>query len=188
MNQFGNLFCSSGQSAIHIIKPDYTITEFENLSPYNTFGLHTNKDDQLLVCLQKSNSPGKIAIFSDKGMLVKELCLDSAGEPMFSAPRYVTETVGGEVCVTDNKQLIVVDVSGKSYSKYKPEEDWEGKSVIVDSNDNILSAVCPLEFVPLTIHVTSIQGRVLKRFTIEGPGMSGINVLAIDQQYEEPLL
>ncbi|XP_048775336.2 uncharacterized protein LOC125679931 [Ostrea edulis] len=188
VNRFGNLFCSSGQSAIHVIKPDYTITEFENLAPYNTFGLHTNKDDQLLVCLQKSNTPGKVAIFSDKGMLLKEICLDSADQPMFSAPRYVTETSKGDVCVVDNKHLIVVDASGKSCSKYKPEEDWEGKSIIVDSNDNLLSAVCPLEFVPLTVHVTSVKGRVLKRFTLEGPGMSGINALAIDQQYEEPVL
>lgn len=97
-------------------------------------------------------------------------------------------TSKGHICVVDDKQLVVVDPSGKSSSRTKPEEDWEGKSIITDMNDNLLTAVCPLEFGPLPIHVTSVDGRVVKRFTVEGPGISGINALAIDQQYEEPVL
>lgn len=188
VNKYGQLYCSSGSPAIHIIKKDHTITEFENLAPYSTYGLHINKDDMLFVCLQKSDSPGKIAIFSDNGMLLREICLDSAGQPMFSVPRYVTETSNGIICVVDDKSLIVVEESGKSCTKYKPEEDWEGKSLIVDMNDNLLSAVCPLEFGPLPIHVTDVNGHVLKRFILEGPGISGINALAFDHQYEQPVL
>lgn len=93
---------------------------------------------------------------------------------MFSVPRYVTVTSKGHICVVDDKQLVVVDPSGKSSSRTKPEEDWEGKSIITDMNDNLLTAVCPLEFGPLPIHVTSVDGRVVKRFTVEGPGIPAL--------------
>lgn len=188
VNRYGTLYCSSARPELHIIKPDHTITEFENLAPYSTYGLHTNAEDQLFVCLQKSDSPGKIAVFADNGMLLKEICFDFAGQPMFSVPRYVTVTSKGHICVVDDEHLVVVDPSGKSSSRSKPEEDWKGKSIITDMNDNLLSAVCPLDFVPLPIHITSVDGRVVKRFYVEGPGISGINALAIDQQYEEPVL
>lgn len=188
VNRYGVLYCSSGESTLHFIKPDHTIAEFENLAPYSTYGLHTNAEDQLFVCLQKRDSSGKIAIFADNGMLLKEICTDFAGQPMFSTPRFVTVTSKGHICVVDDEHLIVVDPSGKSSERYKPEDDWKGKSIITDMNDYLLSAVCPLEFVPLPIHVTSVDGRVVKRFIFEGPGISGVNALAIDQQYEEPVL
>lgn len=47
VNRYGTLYCSSARPELHIIKPDHTITEFENLAPYSTYGLHTNAEDQL---------------------------------------------------------------------------------------------------------------------------------------------
>lgn len=83
VNRYGTLYCSSARPELHIIKPDHTITEFENLAPYSTYGLHTNAEDQLFVCLQKSDSPGKIAVFADNGMLLKEICFDLLGSRCF---------------------------------------------------------------------------------------------------------
>ncbi|XP_078322919.1 uncharacterized protein LOC144622191 [Crassostrea virginica] len=188
VNRYGHLYCSSGKSELHVIQKNGTVTEFENLAPYFTYGLFMNAEDQLFVCLQKSDSPGKIAVFADTGMLLREICLDTTGEPMFSLPKYVTMTSSGIMCVVDNENLVVVDPSGTSSKKYKPEKDWIGKCIITDPNGNLLSAVCPLEFVPLPIHVTNVEGRVIKHFTVEGPGISGINALAIDEQYDEPVL
>lgn len=149
------------------------------------YGLYMNVEDQFFVCLQKSDFFGKIVVFVDNGMFLKEICFDFVGQLMFLVLRYVMVMFKGYICVVDDKQLVVVDLFGKLSLCIKLEEDWEGKFIIMDMNDNFLIVVCLLEFGFFFIYIISVDGRVVKCFIVEGFGIFGINVLVIDQQYEE---
>lgn len=123
------------------------------------------------------------------GMPVQEIMLDMDNEPIFKVPKYVTENASGQICVSDDGHLIIVEPSGKKYVKYKPtDETWIGKSLIVDKFDNLISSECPLKIRPQNIHIMNSKGENVKTFKLEGPKISGVNALAIDYQYDDPVI
>lgn len=188
VNQYGNLYCSSGTSSIIHVKKDFDMAEFADLSPCKTFGLHVTSDEHLLVCLEGPQM-SKVVKYSEMGMPVQQIILDMDNEPIFKLPKYVTENASGQICVSDDGYLIIVEPSGKKYVKYKPtDETWKGKSLIVDKFDNLISSECPLTIRPQNIHIMNSKGENVKTFQLEGPKISGVNALAIDYQYDDPVM
>jgi hypothetical protein len=188
VNQYGHLYCSSATSTIIRVKKDFDMAEFADLSPCKIFGLHVTEDEHLLVCVQGPQK-SKVVKFSEMGMLVQEIVLDTDSEPIFKLPKYITQNGSGQICVTDDKKLIIVEPSGKKYVKYQPVDNtWEGKALIIDKFDNLISSECPLKIRPQNIHIMNSRGESVKTFQLDGPKISGVNALAIDYQYDEPVM
>lgn len=189
VNKYGNLYCSSAQPAVHRVKKDYEISEFESFNPYKAFGIHVTDDERVLVCLQGPQGNSKVVVMSELGMMIQEIQNDQDNEPIFKTPKWLTQNANGQICVSDDRNLIIVEPSGKKYVKYRPtDETWEGKSLIVDKFDNLISSECPLKIRPQNIHIMNSRGESVKTFKLEGPKISGVNALSIDYQYDEPVM
>ncbi|XP_052057602.1 uncharacterized protein LOC127698262 [Mytilus californianus] len=190
----GNLYCSSRDRSINVVHLDtadsknYTICEFENMYPYLTRGIGTNKENHLLVLLWK-NDKSKIAIFSEQKMLIKEIQLDIDKTPIFNDTHYITQNNDGDIYLSGNSHLFCFKTQDMSYQCLQPsDETWEGKSLTIDPFNNLISTECPKCLRPLSIHVTNPMGEIIKTFTIQGPGMYGMNGLTVDYNEAEPVL
>ena len=189
VNKYGQLYVSSAERVIHRVTKDYDVTEFLNLAPFQTYGIHVTEEEKMLICLQGPKQESKIAIYSEMGMPLQEIKLGEDREPIFKAPKFVTQNARGEIFVADDRKLIVVQPSGKKYIRFQPEDaTWEGKSLILDKFGNLISTEFPKQGREQSIHVLSPQGESVKTFKLNGVKVIGLNALCIDYQYEEPVL
>lgn len=192
-DKHGNLYCSSRETSINVVHLDtadsnnYTICEFENFNPYLTRGIDTNKENHLLVLLWKEDQ-SKIAIFSEQKMLIKEIQLDIDKTPMFNEIHYIAQNNDGDLFLSGKSHLVCLK-RDMSYQCLRPsDETWKGKSLTLDPFNNLISTECPLSLRPLSILVTNSMGKIIKTFTIQGPGIYGMNGLKVDYYKEEPVL
>ncbi|XP_071164813.1 uncharacterized protein [Mytilus edulis] len=192
-DKHGNLYCSSRETSINVVHLDtadsnnYTVCEFENFNPYLTRGIDTNKENHLLVLLWKGDQ-SKIAIFSEQKMLIKEIQLDIDKTPMFNEIHYIAQNKDGDIFLSGKSHLVCLK-RDMSYQCLRPsDETWKGKSLTLDPFNNLISTECPLSLRPLSILVTNSMGKIIKTFTIQGPGIYGMNGLKVDYYKEEPVL
>ena len=196
----GNLLCINRDSNIREVRleqityyMDFTVYDFENMKPYCAYGLHINKDDCILVLLCNfKRIPVTITIFSNNRMRIKDIPLDVSEPPNSIDPWsycYITQNSKGQIFTINNHKLMVIEPCGLKYNCYQPADDtWEGKGLIIDPFDNLISSENPKNLRHQNIHITNSSGQILHKFTIEGPDICGMNDFEVDYQNDEPVL
>lgn len=194
----GDLYCCAGTDSkiltayyddVNKSSGSITLCEFENMAPLIARSLHINPLNQLLVLLGHGEKiKAKVTIFSPERMVLKEINIDYNQLLMKEDLLYITQNSEGKIYLSGPQTLVHVDVESDTCKYYNPGDGaWEGKRIIIDQQDNIISSESRNDG-DVKIHVTNHEGKIIKVFLLEGSTIWGINGLAVDSQEDEQLL
>lgn len=144
-------------------------------SPFIPHGIHVTTADEILVCLQKTGTDGKVLRLTKTGKETQTIQY-SKYYYLFRDPNLVVENVNGDVCITNKrKSLTVVDKSGGfrfrypyvANTKYTKIVLGEITGIVCDTSGNILLS----DFTNHTIHLVDINGQFIQYLMTENDGL-----------------
>ncbi|XP_061190549.1 uncharacterized protein LOC133198472 [Saccostrea echinata] len=125
-------------------------------------------------------SDAKIIRYNSKGRRVQTIQHNSAGQELYSKPRYITENRNGDVIVSDNhRDVVVTDQRGKyrfSYSGPPPGPRLYPYGVCTDALSHIL--VC--DGTTYSVQMIDKDGHFLSRLLTKGDGVHNPHSLVYD--------
>ncbi|XP_061190584.1 uncharacterized protein LOC133198514 [Saccostrea echinata] len=125
-------------------------------------------------------SEAKIIRYNNKGRKVQTIQHNSAGQELYSKPRYITENRNGDIIVSDNHRAVVVtDQRGKyrfSYSGPPPGPRLYPYGVCTDPLSNII--VC--DGTTYSVQMIDKDGHFLSRLLTKGDGVYNPHSLVYD--------
>uniref|UniRef100_A0A8W8LMZ9 B box-type domain-containing protein n=5 Tax=Magallana gigas TaxID=29159 RepID=A0A8W8LMZ9_MAGGI len=122
VTQDGDLIYTDRKNkVINRITPDNTITEFIKTGEWEPISIHSSHiNGDILVGMRKDGEPSKVTRYNKTGTEIQNIQSDNKGQALYIDPRYITENINGDVCVSDSNKLavVVVDKSGQHRFSY----------------------------------------------------------------------
>lgn len=190
----GDLLVSS-EKEIKKLTPNGLFLDYvRDTLPYAPYGLVVTENDEVIICLRKEGSPGKIMRLSLKGIvkalilqrtpeqIMTEFQFDENRKPFFSWPyRIGYNQLSGDTWVSDAdlKHVIVLDRKGKFLFRYYgppgiPRIEPMGLTVTRDQ-ETLIS-----DFKMETVHRVDKKGQFLQFFITKLQGVSMPRSIALD--------
>ncbi|XP_065938120.1 tripartite motif-containing protein 2-like [Magallana gigas] len=158
-----------------------TITEFIKTGDWGTISVHSSHiNGDLLVGMRKYNE-GKITRYNKTGTEIQNIKRDDKGQKLYWYPRYITENINGDVCVSDynNDVVVVVDKSRQHRFSYKGQgSKFSPLGLCTDVLGHIL--VC--DDISKTVHLLNQDGRFLSLLLTEQQGVKLPISLCVDDE------
>ncbi|XP_065938697.1 tripartite motif-containing protein 5-like [Magallana gigas] len=120
VTQDGDLIYTDNK-VINRITPDNTITEFIKTGDWEPFSIHSSHiNGDILVGMVKDGEHSKVTRYNKTGTEIQNIQRNNKGRALYSYPRYITENINGDVCVSDwvEHAVVVVDKSGQHRFSY----------------------------------------------------------------------
>eukprot|EP00105_Crassostrea_gigas_P011188 XP_011426745.1 PREDICTED: uncharacterized protein LOC105327813 [Crassostrea gigas] len=109
------IYTDMKNKVINRITPDNTTTELIKTGDWEPVSIHSSYiNGDILVGMF-----GKVTRYNKTGTEIQNIQRDDKGQALYSLPRYITENIHGDVCVSDfNNGVVVVDKSGQHRFSY----------------------------------------------------------------------
>ncbi|XP_011412690.3 tripartite motif-containing protein 2 [Magallana gigas] len=165
------IYTDSGNNTIKMITLDKKITEFMNIEKWTPLSIHSsNINGDILVGMSKGRT-GKVTRYNSSGKEIQNIQRDSRSQGLYiSYPRYITENINGDICISDydKSAVVVLYKTGQhkfSYtgqgSKFRPFgicTDIVGHILVCDNESN-------------TVHLLDQDGQFLLLLLTEEHGI-----------------
>ncbi|XP_052691355.1 uncharacterized protein LOC128169229 [Crassostrea angulata] len=182
VTQDGDLiYTDRDNNVINRITPGNTITEFIKTRDRRPLSIHSSYiNGDILVGTRKDNE-GKVTRYNKAGTEIQNIQRDNKGQELYSQPRYITENINGDVCVSDyNKHaVVVVDKSGRHRFSYTGQgSEFEPYGICTDVLGHIL--VC--DSISETVYLLDRDGQFLSLLLTSQQGLKWPRSVCVDDE------
>uniref|UniRef100_A0A8W8LRX9 B box-type domain-containing protein n=1 Tax=Magallana gigas TaxID=29159 RepID=A0A8W8LRX9_MAGGI len=161
VTQDGDLIYTDRENkVINRITPDNTITEFIKKGDWAPISIHSSHINGDLLVGMETNGEAKVTKYNKIGTEIQNIQRDNKGQVLYSYPRYITENINGDVCVSDyNKHaVVVVDKSGQHRFSYTGQGSGLGPYGICT---DVLGHILVCDDISATVHFLDKDGQFL---------------------------
>ena len=183
VTQDGDLiYTEDMKNVIYRITPDKKITEFikteEDWLPQCVHSSRINGD--ILVWVVKCGEC-KFTRYSKAGKEIQNIHSDSKAKELYGDPRYITENINGDICISDfsRRAVVVLNKSGQHRFSYKGQGSaFSPWGICADVLGHILVCNCKGE----NIHLLDQDGEFLSIIISPKQGIESPRGLSVDDE------
>ncbi|XP_065939429.1 E3 ubiquitin-protein ligase TRIM71 [Magallana gigas] len=174
------IYTDKHNKVINRITPDNTITEFIKTGDWTPFSLHSSHiNGDLLVGMMHGEC--KVTRYNKTGTEIQNIQRDNKGQALYGYPRFITENINGDVCVSDtiNGAVVVVDKSGQHRFSYTGQRSrFNPHGICTDVLGHIL--VC--DSISETVHLLDQDGQFLSLLLTPQQGVDRPRGVCVDDE------
>jgi hypothetical protein len=168
--------------------PDSTITKFIKTGGWTPISIHSShfNGDIVVGMVYEgwfSKREVKLTRYSKTGKELQSIQRDNEAQELYSYPRYITENINGDFCVSDisKESVVVVNKSGQHKFSYTGQGSgfWPC-GICTDSLGHIL--VCDVYVLGNTVHLLNEFGRFLSLVLTRQHGVDYPCCLCVDDE------
>ncbi|XP_065942771.1 tripartite motif-containing protein 2-like [Magallana gigas] len=183
VTQDGDLiFTDRKKCIINRITHEKTIAEFITTRRWVPLSIHTShiNGDILVGMTTCKYLNGMVARYNKTGNEIQSIERDNKGQELYSGyPHYITESINGDICVSDycNQAVIVVNKSGQHRFSYTGQEsDILPSGICTD----ILGHIIVCETSRKTVHLLDQDGQLLSLLDTSQKGIENPLCVCVD--------
>eukprot|EP00105_Crassostrea_gigas_P037143 XP_019921291.1 PREDICTED: uncharacterized protein LOC109618307 isoform X1 [Crassostrea gigas] len=184
VTQDGDLiYTDKDNKVINRITPDNTITEFIKTGDWAPLSIHSSHNHGDILVGMIKNREGKVTRYNKTGTEIQNIQRDNKGQVLYSEPRYITENINGDVCVSDSNKhaVVVVDKSGQHRFSYTGHGSrFYPYGICTDVLGHILVCDDISETVP--VHLLDKDGQFLSLLLTEQQGVKYPYSVCVDDE------
>ncbi|XP_065938566.1 E3 ubiquitin-protein ligase TRIM71 [Magallana gigas] len=155
------IYTSKRNKVINRITPDNTITEFIKTGDWRPLSIHSSHIKGDILVGMDTDREAKVTRYNKTGTEIQNIQRDKKRQKLYSGlPRYITENINGDVCVSDWRKnaVVVVDKSGQHRFSYTGQGSrFNPNGICTDVLGHIL--VC--DGISFTVHLLDQDGQFL---------------------------
>jgi hypothetical protein len=152
------IFPDDDKNVIKKIAMDTKISEYINTGDWAPISIYSSHINGNILLGMMKNGEAKVTRYNKTGKELHNIQWDNKGQGLYNWPRYITENINGDICVSDYIKLavVVVNKSGQHRFSYKGQESvfWPG-GICTDVLGHIL--MCSGD----TVHLLDQDGQFL---------------------------
>ncbi|XP_065938679.1 tripartite motif-containing protein 3 [Magallana gigas] len=182
VTQDGDLiYTDKDNKVINRITPDNTITEFIKKGDWAPISIHSSHINGDLLVGMETNGEAKVTKYNKIGTEIQNIQRDNKGQVLYSYPRYITENINGDVCVSDyNKHaVLVVDKSGQHRFSYTGQGSGLGPYGICT---DVLGHILVCDDISETVHFLDKDGQFLSLLLTSQQGVDYPLSVCVDDE------
>eukprot|EP00105_Crassostrea_gigas_P033735 XP_011457211.1 PREDICTED: uncharacterized protein LOC105349208 [Crassostrea gigas] len=175
----GLIYTDRDNKVIYRITPDNTITEFIQTGDWAPLSIHSSHINGDILVGMKTDKEAKVTRYNKTRTEIQNIQRDNKGQGLYRKPRYITENINGDVCVSDWRKyaVVVVDKSGQHRFSYTGQgSEFYPYGICTDVLGHIL--VCDSE----TVHLLDQDGQFLSLLLTEQQGVKHPYSVCVDDE------
>ncbi|XP_052684803.1 uncharacterized protein LOC128164825 [Crassostrea angulata] len=184
VTQDGDLIYTDRKNkVINRITLDNTITEFIKTVGWEPISIHSSHiNGDILVGMIKDGE-AKVNRYNKTGKEIRNIQRGNKGQKLYGDPRYITENINGDICVSDftKEAVVVVKKSGQHRFSYKRHVfRFCTYGICTDLLGHII--VCACSFLNKEVHILNQDGHFLSLLLTPQQGIENPCGLCVDDE------
>nr|XP_034312076.1 uncharacterized protein LOC117684373 [Crassostrea gigas] len=184
VTQDGDLiYVDRKKKVINRIKQDNTINKFIKTGDWKQLSIHSSRINGDILVGMRKDEEAKVTTYNKTGKEIQNIQRDNKGQGLYSYPRYITENINGDICISDlvKHAVVVVDKSGQHRFSYTGQGSWfYPYGICTDVLGHIIVSNC--QFLSKSIHLLDQDGQFLSLLLTSQQGIMYPCGLCVDDK------